>query len=83
MAPLPKRKHSKARKGKRLLERHNEKSLPQLVVCPACGKMKLPHQQCKYCQSTANTAARGSMQKVEAPQKEAPKAKKEAPEKTK
>ncbi len=49
MAPLPKRKHSKARKGKRILERKHEASLPQLVVCAECGKRKLPHRECKNC----------------------------------
>jgi ribosomal protein L32 len=49
MAPLPKRKHSKARKGKRILERKNEKSFAALVECKNCGKKKLPHQQCKFC----------------------------------
>lgn len=67
MAPLPKRKHSKARKGKRLNERQREKSLPQLVVCTSCGKNKLPHQKCKYCESTDNTAAVQSIRKAEKP----------------
>ncbi len=49
MAPLPKRKHSTARKGKRTVERQAEKSLPQLVICKECGKKKLPHRKCKYC----------------------------------
>lgn len=49
MAPLPKRKHSKARKGKRVLERKSESTLPELVVCPECGKKKMPHRQCKNC----------------------------------
>lgn len=57
MAPLPKRKHSKARKGARILERKREKSLPALVLCKNCGKRKLPHQMCKFCNSTDNTAA--------------------------
>lgn len=47
MAPLPKRKHSKARKGKRILARKREATLPQLVDCADCGKRKLPHQACK------------------------------------
>ncbi|QQS43585.1 50S ribosomal protein L32 [Candidatus Roizmanbacteria bacterium] len=49
MAPLPKRKHSKARKGKRVLERKIESTLPGLVVCKECGKKKMPHRQCKNC----------------------------------
>lgn len=58
MAPLPKRKHSKARKGARILERKREKSLPALVVCKNCGKRKLPHQKCMYCGSTDNGPAK-------------------------
>ncbi|MFA9288596.1 MAG: 50S ribosomal protein L32 [Weeksellaceae bacterium] len=49
MAPLPKRKHSKARKGKRLNQRELDSVLPNLIVCKECGKKKLPHRQCKYC----------------------------------
>ncbi|OGK12992.1 50S ribosomal protein L32 [Candidatus Roizmanbacteria bacterium RIFCSPLOWO2_01_FULL_38_12] len=49
MAPLPKRKHSTARKGKRILQRKAESILPQLVICKSCGKKKLPHRVCKYC----------------------------------
>lgn len=47
MAPQPKRKHSKQRKGKRMKAR--KISLPVLVKCKNCGKMKLPHRVCKYC----------------------------------
>lgn len=49
MAPQPKRKHSKARKGKRILERKKESSLPELVVCKNCNRKKVPHRQCKNC----------------------------------
>ncbi|NTU46792.1 50S ribosomal protein L32 [Candidatus Roizmanbacteria bacterium] len=48
MAPLPKRKHSTQRKGKRLQER--DKTLPSLVVCSNCGSEKLPHRACKHCE---------------------------------
>lgn len=47
MTPLPKRKHSTRRKGKRL--RSNLSSVPALVRCSNCGKTKLPHKMCKYC----------------------------------
>lgn len=47
MAPLPKRKHSTQRKGKRLAERTMK--FLQLVVCKNCGKKKLAHRVCKYC----------------------------------
>ncbi len=48
MAPLPKRKHSTQRSGKR--KRAKAKSLSKLVTCKNCGKKKLSHQVCKYCQ---------------------------------
>ncbi|MBP7967482.1 50S ribosomal protein L32 [Candidatus Woesebacteria bacterium] len=49
MAPLPKRKHSTARKGRRISVRKAETTLPELIVCLNCGKKKLPHRVCKYC----------------------------------
>ncbi len=49
MTPLPKRKFSTQRTGKR--ERSKSKSLSiNLVKCANCGKLKLPHRQCKHCQ---------------------------------
>lgn len=47
MAPLPKRKHSTQRKGKRLASKVSV--LPKLIICKKCGKSKLPHRICKYC----------------------------------
>jgi large subunit ribosomal protein L32 len=47
MAPLPKRKHSTKRSGKR--KAANVKSLVQLIKCKNCGKAKIPHRICKYC----------------------------------
>jgi len=47
MTPLPKRKHSTQRSGKR--KNAKLKGLPNLVKCPNCGKMKLPHRLCQYC----------------------------------
>lgn len=47
MAPLPKRKHSTQRKGKRLQSR--KASLPKLVECQYCKQPKLPHKVCKKC----------------------------------
>ncbi len=47
MAPLPKRKHSTQRKGKRILTR--KQGFPKLVKCQNCGKPKLAHRICKYC----------------------------------
>lgn len=48
MAPLPKRKFSTQRTGKR--ERVKAKTLPKLVKCKNCGKKKRAHLTCKYCQ---------------------------------
>ncbi len=47
MAPLPKRKHSTQRKGKRLAAR--VKTFSQLIDCKNCGKKKLAHRVCRYC----------------------------------
>ncbi|MBI2641577.1 50S ribosomal protein L32 [Candidatus Roizmanbacteria bacterium] len=47
MAPLPKRKHSTQRKGKR--KKSRLMSLPKLVKCQNCGKLKIPHRICKFC----------------------------------
>ncbi len=47
MAPLPKRKHSTQRTGKRKFVK--AKSLSLLVKCKNCKKMKLPHRICKHC----------------------------------
>jgi large subunit ribosomal protein L32 len=51
MAPLPKRKTAKARKGKR--RSHLARVEPSLVDCPQCHNPKLPHQVCKVCGSYA------------------------------
>ncbi len=48
MAPLPKRKFSTRRSGKR--EAAKIKSLPKLIKCKNCGKPKRAHLTCKYCQ---------------------------------
>lgn len=48
MAPLPKRKHSTQRKGKRMKTRVIP--ISQLTVCRYCGKPKLPHRLCQFCQ---------------------------------
>jgi large subunit ribosomal protein L32 len=47
MAPLPKRKHSTARKGKRMAQR--KITLTPLVACKNCGQLKKAHQICKNC----------------------------------
>jgi large subunit ribosomal protein L32 len=45
--PLPKRKTSKARKGKR--GSHLSLSLPALDSCPQCHSPKLAHRVCLTC----------------------------------
>lgn len=47
MAPLPKRRHSTARSGKREKARVLERVL--LVKCPSCGQPKKPHTACPSC----------------------------------
>ncbi|MDP6686278.1 MAG: 50S ribosomal protein L32 [Candidatus Omnitrophota bacterium] len=45
--PLPKRRHSSSRQGKRRGE-HKIK-VPSISVCPNCKAPKLPHRVCKAC----------------------------------
>jgi large subunit ribosomal protein L32 len=47
MVPLPKRRHSTRRGGKR--KAAIKIALPRLVKCGQCGHMKLPHRVCSYC----------------------------------
>jgi len=47
MPPLPKRKHSTRRKGKRRAAK--KLKLPHLSVCKNCGQKKRPHQVCPHC----------------------------------
>ncbi|MFQ5934054.1 MAG: 50S ribosomal protein L32 [Dehalococcoidia bacterium] len=47
MGAQPKRKTSKARKGKR--QAHSRLSVPNLVPCPRCHSLKLPHRVCPTC----------------------------------
>ncbi|MDO8551138.1 MAG: 50S ribosomal protein L32 [bacterium] len=47
MTPLPKRKHSTMRKGKRRAS--ISLSLPNLMSCPNCSKPKLSHVVCPHC----------------------------------
>jgi large subunit ribosomal protein L32 len=49
MAPLPKHKISKSRRG----ERRNHLGIvtPKLVDCPQCHTPKLPHHACPTCGS--------------------------------
>ncbi|MBI3577593.1 50S ribosomal protein L32 [Candidatus Gottesmanbacteria bacterium] len=47
MAPLPKRRHSTRRGGKR--HAAIKLTLTGVVKCPKCGAMKLPHRVCPKC----------------------------------
>ncbi len=47
MAPLPKRKHSTARKGARINSK--KVTLQVLIVCKNCGQMKKSHIACNNC----------------------------------
>ena len=47
--PLPKRRHSNARTGKR--RAHDALRAPALAECPQCHEMKLPHRACPNCGS--------------------------------
>ncbi|MCX6023145.1 MAG: 50S ribosomal protein L32 [Chloroflexi bacterium] len=47
MAPLPKKKTSKSKKGRRTLHLHA--TTVHLVVCPQCRLPKPSHQVCPSC----------------------------------
>jgi large subunit ribosomal protein L32 len=47
MAPLPKHKYPKARRGKR--QSHLAMKPKALVECPQCHTPKLPHRVCGNC----------------------------------
>ncbi|OGO63459.1 MAG: 50S ribosomal protein L32 [Chloroflexi bacterium RBG_19FT_COMBO_55_16] len=47
MAPQPKRKHSQGRRDRR--RAHDALSPKNLVQCPNCGEMRLPHRICPNC----------------------------------
>ncbi len=47
MPPHPKRKLSKGRRNRR--RAHDALSAPNLVVCPECGSLRLPHRVCANC----------------------------------
>jgi len=46
--PLPKRKHSKARRDKRR-SANSKLFLASLSLCPHCKKPRLPHRVCPHC----------------------------------
>jgi len=45
--PLPKRRHSSSRQGKRRGEQKIH--VPSISVCPNCKAPKLPHRLCTVC----------------------------------
>ncbi|MCI0336352.1 MAG: 50S ribosomal protein L32 [Acidobacteria bacterium] len=45
--PNPKRRHSKSRSRKR--RSHDALKRVNLIACPNCGSMKLPHRVCVSC----------------------------------
>lgn len=47
MPPLPKRKISKGRRDRR--RAHDALKARNLVLCPNCGEMRLPHTVCPNC----------------------------------
>lgn len=47
MAPLPKRKTSKARHRERASHWHL--TAPGLALCPQCHSLYLPHRACLFC----------------------------------
>lgn len=47
MGPLPKRKLSKGRRGRR--RQHDQLQPISLVVCDNCGNSKRPHTVCPQC----------------------------------
>ncbi|MBI5621168.1 50S ribosomal protein L32 [Candidatus Gottesmanbacteria bacterium] len=49
MAPLPKRRHSTRRGGKREAAWMRAFQLPSFIRCPNCSILRLPHRGCKAC----------------------------------
>jgi len=47
MTPLPKRKQSKGKTHRR--RSHDALTVPNLVACPSCHALRLPHTVCPYC----------------------------------
>ncbi|HEX5084865.1 MAG TPA: 50S ribosomal protein L32 [Blastocatellia bacterium] len=45
--PNPKRRHSKSRSRKR--RAHDALKPTNLIACPNCGSMRLPHRVCASC----------------------------------
>ncbi len=62
MPPLPKKKHSRARKGGRAA--HHAIGLPTLVSCP-CGETRIPpHRVCPECGNYKGRTVKGNWPRV-------------------
>lgn len=53
MGPLPKRRNSRGRAGRRQI--HIKQSVKNLVTCPNCGAKKETHRICPECHTYAAT----------------------------
>lgn len=49
MAPVPKRKHTNARTGKREFGKKFQANLSGWTKCPSCGKLRQSHRACENC----------------------------------
>ena len=47
MPPLPKKKHSRSRRGGRAA--HHRARRPTVILCKDCGAAQLPHRMCADC----------------------------------
>ena len=47
MTPLPKKKHAKSRTKTR--KAAISLKIPQLIRCPKCNSLRLPHRKCPNC----------------------------------
>ena len=63
MPPLPKKKHTRARKGNRAA--HHAIKLPTLIRCP-CGEFRIPpHRVCPECGNYKGRTVKGNWRKAE------------------
>ncbi len=62
MPPLPKKKHTRARKGNR--NAHNAIKLPSSSVCPSCQERIQPHIACPECGNYRGRTMPGNWPKV-------------------
>ncbi|MQG88840.1 MAG: 50S ribosomal protein L32 [SAR202 cluster bacterium] len=62
MPPLPKKKHTRARKGNR--NAHNAMKLPALSMCGGCGEVAQPHITCPECGNYKGRTMPGNWDRV-------------------